>query len=74
MKRKIYRFLSSMLTASMLLSDIGPMVVSAAPETIIVSDDDADETVSGNGSVSADETEVSGNETEALHTDCFRVR
>ncbi len=64
MKRKIYRFLSFVLTASMLLSDIGPMVVSAAPETIIVSDDDADETISGNGSVSADETEVSGNETE----------
>jgi hypothetical protein len=36
MKRKLYRFISSALMASMLLSDFGTMAVNAAPEPVAV--------------------------------------
>ncbi|MCR5250768.1 MAG: Ig-like domain-containing protein [Lachnospiraceae bacterium] len=79
MKRKLYRFLSSMLTASMLLSDFGTMAVSAAPETAVVAEAETEasgeesepekETASGNGSVSSDRPKATNEETEIPEVD-----
>lgn len=65
MKRKIYQFISSALTACMLLSDLWTMAVNAAPKTVAVetvADEEADSS-SENESVSADEGSVFGDKT-----------
>ena len=65
MKRKIYQFISSALTACMLLSNLGTMAVNAAPKTVAVetvAEEEADSS-SENESVSADEGSVFGDKT-----------